>query len=236
MTNLPILDVLAVCAVGSLLCLDRVVGQWMFSRPVVAAPVIGLLLGDLHTGLTAGAVIELFWIDRLPLGIYLPPNETLVAVLVASASILAAGLSGHPASGGLVSLAVLLFLPLGILAQRLDYWHAARCERLAREALQAAGQADISAVARCHWSAVAGHLLMAAGWILMVLPPGIAILYLAYPRMPAFAVRGLTLLYGILPLLGVAAALNQYPQRGALPLFCVLFLSATVLIGFLRGG
>lgn len=52
-----ILNVITVSVVGGILCLDRVVLQVMISRPIVAAPLIGLILGDLYTGLVAGAFI-----------------------------------------------------------------------------------------------------------------------------------------------------------------------------------
>ena len=57
-----IVNVLIVSIVGGILCLDRIFVQALISRPIVAAPVIGLILGDPYTGLIAGAFIELFWI------------------------------------------------------------------------------------------------------------------------------------------------------------------------------
>ena len=63
-----IMNVLIVSIVGGILCLDRIFVQVLISRPIVAAPVIGMILGDPYTGLIAGAFIELFWIDRLPIG------------------------------------------------------------------------------------------------------------------------------------------------------------------------
>jgi PTS system mannose-specific IIC component len=234
MANELIIPIISVCFAGGILCLDRVVGQFMFSRPIVAAPVIGLILGDLETGLIAGTFIELFWIDRLPLGIYLPPNDTLVAILIAAAAILTARTHGQ-SSPGLISFCVLLFSPLGILAQRLECRNAGRNEQLARKALHDAKRGDARSIAAKHLLAVARHLFLTAGLILVALPAGIALTSWLYPQLPPFAVRGLTLLYGLLPLLGVSVALNQNQRRGAIPLFCAVFLAATILIGFIRG-
>ena len=72
--NTMILKIIIVSVVGGILCLDRVVLQAMISRPIVAAPVIGLILGDPYTGLIVGAFIELFWIDRFPIGAYFLPT------------------------------------------------------------------------------------------------------------------------------------------------------------------
>ncbi len=75
--------------VGGLLCLDRIFLQTMLSRPIVMAPVVGLLLGDSYTGLIIGAIFELFWIDRAPIGIYIPPNDSVASAFAAALAILA---------------------------------------------------------------------------------------------------------------------------------------------------
>jgi len=61
----------------------------MISRPIIIAPIIGLILNNPYAGLIIGAMIEMFWIDRIPIGIYIPPNDSLVAVLATSVAILA---------------------------------------------------------------------------------------------------------------------------------------------------
>ena len=89
-----ILKLVVVSIVGGILCLDRIVLQVMISRPIVAAPLTGLILGDPYTGLITGAFIELFWIDRLPIGAYIPPNDTVAAILITASSIESAPLLG----------------------------------------------------------------------------------------------------------------------------------------------
>src|SRR5581483_1666951 len=64
---------LVVALVMAFLSLDETaVGNFMFSRPIVTGPVIGLLLGRTDIGLELGAVIELIWIGDLPVGAHLP--------------------------------------------------------------------------------------------------------------------------------------------------------------------
>jgi mannose/fructose/N-acetylgalactosamine-specific phosphotransferase system component IIC len=74
---------------GGLICLDRVFIQAMLSRPVVIAPLIGLLFNSPYTGLIIGAFIELIWIDRIPVGTYIPPNDSIAAILATSTAIIA---------------------------------------------------------------------------------------------------------------------------------------------------
>jgi PTS system mannose-specific IIC component len=229
-----IMNVMIVSLAGGILCLDRVVLQAMISRPIVAAPVIGILLGDVYTGLIAGAFVELFWIDRLPMGGYVPPNETLVAILISAGVILSAELIGTLPSG-LIALAVFLFLPLGIVAQKLESHLCHKNEVMIQEAMGAAEQGDTRAIACMHLCAILRYYLLSAGLILCFLPLGVAVLTWGYPRLTGFIVRGLEILYGILPLLGCAVALHTITIRGAVPFFCAVFLAATVGIAFYRG-
>jgi PTS system mannose-specific IIC component len=229
-----IMNVIIVSFVGGILCLDRVVLQAMISRPIVTAPVIGLLLGDTYTGLIAGAFVELFWIDRLPMGGYIPPNETMAAILITAGVILSAQIIGDLPSG-LITLAVLLFLPLGIVAQKLECRLNRKNQAMIQEAMRNAEQVDTEAIARKHLHTILRYYLISAGFILCFLPTGVAVLTWGYPRLAGFMVRGLDILYSTLPLLGCAVALHTITVRGAVPLFCAAFLTATVWIACYRG-
>jgi PTS system mannose-specific IIC component len=231
--NAMILNVIVVSLAGAFLCLDRAVLQVMISRPIVAAPAIGMILGDPYTGLIAGAFIELFWIDRLPIGAYIPPNDTMASILITASAIESARLLGNM-SQGVIALSVLLFIPLGFLAQRMELWLSRESEKSTREALIDAARGDIQAIARKHFSAILKTYLLSAAFMVTALPIGIAAITWLYPRLAPFVIRGLTLLYSLLPLLGAAVALNTISIRGTVPIFCAVFLAATVVIGFIR--
>ncbi len=229
------LKLIAVSIAGGILCLDRIVLQAMISRPIVAAPLIGLILGDPYTGLIAGAFVELFWIDRLPIGAYTPPDDTVVAILITASSIESARLLGGP-SQGLIAFAVLVIVPFGILAQRLELWLWKGNEDLVEEALGDAAKGDTGAIARRHWTAILKAYLLSVAFILIAMAALIPAMTWIYPRLALSVVRGLRLLYGLFPLLGVAVALNTINIRGTVPIFCAAFLCVTAIIGFIRGG
>lgn len=47
--------------------LDLFNGLTHFHRPVVLGPLVGLILGDLHTGILVGGTLELIWMGLAPL-------------------------------------------------------------------------------------------------------------------------------------------------------------------------
>jgi PTS system mannose-specific IIC component len=228
-----IMNVLIVSIVGGILCLDRIFAQAMISRPIVAAPVIGLILGDPYTGLIAGAFIELLWIDRLPIGAYIPPNDTIAAVLIAAGAIESGRILGHLPQG-LIALAVLVFIPLAILEQKMELWVIFGNEKLARDAVRDAARGDIRSISRNHLRAALRGWLLPTGMILIALPLGVGAMTWVYPRLAPWAIRGLSLVYGMLPLIGAAVAFNAVNLRGALPIFCAVFLMMTVILQYIR--
>jgi len=228
-----IMNVLIVSIAGGLLCLDRVFIQTLISRPIVAAPVTGAILGDPYTGLIAGAFIELFWIDRLPIGAYVPPNDTVAAILIAACAIESGRILGHLPQG-LIALAVLIFVPFAYLAQQMDRWIIRGNEKPANDALKNVLSGAPPAIARKHLFAALKIWLLSAGLFLIAIPIGIGVMTWGYPRLTPRIIRGLDLVYGLLPLIGTAVALNTIHLRGALPIFCAVFLSATVILHYIR--
>jgi PTS system mannose-specific IIC component len=226
-------NVLIVAIVGGILCLDRIFAQVLISRPIVAAPVIGLILGDPYTGLIAGMFIELLWIDRLPIGTCILPNDTIAAVLIAASSIESGLILGH-LSQGLIASAVLVFIPLAFLAQKMELWVIKANERLARNAVSGAAHSDIRSVSRNQIRAALKGWLFPTGMILIALPLGIGVMTWGYPRLMPWATRGMDMLYGFIPLIGVAVALNTMNIRGKFPIICALFIAMTFVLHYIR--
>ena len=56
-------------------------GNAMLSRPIVVAPLLGLLLGDLHTGLLVGAAVETIFMGVVNIGVSSTAEPALAAAL-----------------------------------------------------------------------------------------------------------------------------------------------------------
>lgn len=57
-------------------------------RPIVIGPLVGLILGDLHTGLLVGGTLELVWMGMVPLAGAQPPNVVIGGVIGTAFAIL----------------------------------------------------------------------------------------------------------------------------------------------------
>jgi len=121
---------LLIALIGGIVDLDSTATwQFMISQPIVAAPLTGLFLGNLYgeaaaglkLGLMVGVILQLVWIEQLPLGMNVPPDAALASVL----SVALGFISGHSYESYserevCYTVALLLAVALGLLGRSLD--------------------------------------------------------------------------------------------------------------------
>ena len=56
-------------------------GTESLHRPIVSGLVIGIILGDIRTGLIAGGTLELVWMGLVPLAGAQPPNIVIGGIV-----------------------------------------------------------------------------------------------------------------------------------------------------------
>lgn len=146
---------------GGLLALERrAFLQAMFSRPLVAATSMGLLLGEMESGLYVGLLLELYHLGAANLGAALPENDTIAATGVsaaASACALSTGGGGTPA---IWALAVILFGWVGILGRKVDRWLEPYNSRLSRKAVARAENGELRGAVRQNLWGMWPHFLI----------------------------------------------------------------------------
>lgn len=223
-------DVVQVTLVGGLLALDRRGAfQLMISQPLVVIPILGLMLGQLDTGLWLGALVQLLWMSSLIVGASVPPNETLASVVIGGAALLYARHFG-PADVTVQSMAVLAGAPVAWVGRWLDI-------RLERENISLCARADEAARAGTPFALsrlpaigllrtfAAEASLIGAGLVV-----SLALLWLVRPLLGRPEVKAIEVVgVYLLPALGLAVAMTTVRRRRALLLSAASFL--LVLLG-----
>jgi PTS system mannose-specific IIC component len=212
---------------GGLLCLDRVFIQAMISRPVIIAPIIGLLLHNPYAGLVIGAFVELIWIDRIPIGTYIPPNDSITAVVATSTAVIAGQKLGGISPPELIALAILIAIPCGILAKQMDILIIKSNDTLSDQALAEAKKNNIRGIEQKIYLGLIKVFLFDVFYILAIFIPSVIWLY---PKLNATVISTLSFTYYFLPLLGIAVAINMLKLQKAIPVFCAIFLVVAVLL------
>ena len=117
--------------IAALGALDCQLGTLYAFRPIVLCPLVGLVLGDLQTGLAIAASLELLFMGSISIGAYVPPNETVGGVL-ACAFAISLGESTEAAIALAMPIAVLT-LSLKNIIHALDPFFVDMAERFAEK-------------------------------------------------------------------------------------------------------
>lgn len=96
----------------------------IIERPLVQGLIWGLLTGDISLGVSVALVFELFWLDLIPAGTFIPPNAA-AANLTALCLVTVFGFS-EPSQ---VVFPLLLAFPLAWVSSRLEQAHRRRQDR-----------------------------------------------------------------------------------------------------------
>ncbi|UOQ91949.1 PTS N-acetylgalactosamine transporter subunit IIC [Halobacillus shinanisalinarum] len=84
-----LLEAILVALWAGIIGIDLYVGLTHIHRPVVSGLVVGLILGDVTTGLIIGGTLELIWMGMVPLAGAQPPNVVIGGVIGTAFGIIA---------------------------------------------------------------------------------------------------------------------------------------------------
>jgi PTS system mannose-specific IIC component len=192
---------------------------------------MGLLLGDLVSGLSVGVVLELFFLGSASLGAALPDNDTLTASGTAAAAATMAAATGAGSTPAIWSLAVLVFIGLGRVGRGLERLLEVHSARLARVALASAEAGNLSRAMRQNlwgmWPHFVLYGLTTAGCALVGFLLGGALERLPSSLLPLL--RGLAWAYPAMASVAAAIAVQGSHARRA-PLHAGLAAAAVTLV------
>ncbi|SHE94216.1 PTS system, N-acetylgalactosamine-specific IIC component/PTS system, fructoselysine and glucoselysine-specific IIC component [Seinonella peptonophila] len=77
-------------------------------RPIFTGPIVGLIMGDLQSGLVVGATVELMFLAVIFVGTAVPPNPTISTAIATAFAVI---------GGGGAKLAIATALPIALIGQ-----------------------------------------------------------------------------------------------------------------------
>ena len=215
----------------ALVCgLDRVAMlQVMLSRPIVAAPLTALVLGQPLLGLQIGVMVELLWLARLPVGAAVPPDDTQVAV---AASALAVILSHSFNSSGvnLLLICLMVAIPLGKIGQFFERLARQYNGHLAKQVDAALDSGSLLGAELQHLRGLTNFSLAAVGTYAVIMTGGLLVIPIVWPFVQQPLSYSSAWVQLALPLVGIAVILGTINVSRAITLFCASFCMAFLLM------
>ena len=203
------------------ICAIDDIGTQMIRRPLLIAPVVGLILGDLETSLYIGATLEVMWMGGGNVGAYSAPD-----IISGTAIGTALGI----ASGGTAT-AVALAVPTSLLAQQLLVLYRSGIVYLNPIADKIAESGDFSKVFRIN------YIPMCIAFLIRAVPTFLAIYFGAgaidavVAALPESIMEGLSVAGAIIPSVGIGLLMLMMIKKGELWTFLIAGFTLAVYLG-----
>lgn len=195
---------------------DWQLGTLYAFRPIVLCPLVGLVLGDLQTGLAVGASLELLFMGSISIGAYVPPNETVGGVL-ACAFAISLGESTEAAIALAMPIAVLT-LSLKNIMRVIDPFFVDMADRFA-------AQGNVKGIYAIHF--LLGNALGCVLYFILCSTAfylGVDAVKGLLDMIPQFAIDGFGIAANILPAMGFAMLGRLVLTKQVMPYFFLGFL------------
>lgn len=208
-------------AIWSGICgIEQFDGLESLHRPIVSGLVIGLILGDVKTGLIVGGTLELVWMGLVPLAGAQPPNIVVGGVVGVSLAILS-HIDPQAAVG--------LSFPFAVIAQMLVTLMFTVFTPVMHKADEYAKNADAKGIELINYSQL---LIRFIFWGLIAF----VVVYFGAERtsylvnlMPEKLIRGFSVAGGMMPAVGFAMLLNIMLKKQYVPFLIIGFVLAAYL-------
>ena len=194
-------------------------GSSNLGRPLITATLVGLVLGDLKTGIMVGATLELVWLGAFPIGASNPPEMVSGSIIGTSYVIL---------TGAEVASAVLLAVPVASLVQMVwDFLMMFAVPMLNAKADKYAEECNASGIDMMHYIAIIIQtiplgLIVASGFYF-----GSPVIESVVNSIPQWLSSGLAYATGIIPAIGFAMIARMIMNKQLVSfLFIGFFLAA----------
>ena len=213
-----LLKAILITIVAWLLSLEYMNGHFGFSRPLVAATIIGTLLGDIKTGIIVGSSLQLIFMGISGVGAAVPPDAIIGTVIATAFSILA-----HQNVEVSLSLAV----PVAVASQALDIFARTATTGLMHMADKAAEEERYNKLELAHYL---GGLVIFVRVAIIVFPAiyfGVGVVENLISVIPASILKGLEVAGGMLPAVGFGMLLTMLDIKKLKPFYFIGFALAT---------
>ncbi|MGE5673534.1 MAG: PTS mannose/fructose/sorbose/N-acetylgalactosamine transporter subunit IIC [Mycobacterium leprae] len=202
---------------GLLYLSRRLLGDMQLERPIVVGPLVGLILGDVKTGLEIGAAFELIFMGAQAIGGAVPPNLVIAGILGSAFAI---------TTGKGVEAALVVAVPAALVGTTFELFAKTVSPIFVHGADKYAEEGNIGGI----------NLMFALGNLLHFLAYAVPVFVALYfgansvsaltAMIPARVMHGIQAAGNLLPALGFGLLLNSLGAKHLMPYFFIGFAIA----------
>ncbi|WP_179031430.1 PTS mannose/fructose/sorbose transporter subunit IIC [Paenibacillus kribbensis] len=214
--------VAAICGMGSVL------DEGQTHRPIIACTLIGLVLGDLKTGIILGGTLELMALGWMNVGASMAPDAALASVISTILVIV-----GHQSIGAGIAVAI----PIAAAGQVLTIFVRTITVFFQHLADKYAESSNFRGIELCHFIALLLQgLRVALPAVLVAIAAETGLVTALLDAIPEVITKGLQIAGGFIVVVGYAMVINMMSAKYLMPFFFLGFVIAAFtsinLVGF----
>lgn len=196
-------------------------GQNMADRPIVVGALVGLVLGDLKSGIIMGAALEAVFMGAVNVGGATPLNPSFATVLGVGFAII---------SGSGVEIATTLSVPLGLLGGLMESMMNIVISLFAGQFDEAAKQGEQKKIIFLHYGLWFLRYIVFSAVVFIAVILGAAPVKVFVESIPEVIMNGLATTGGLLPAVGFAMLLKMLWNTR----LAVFYFLGFVLVAYLK--
>ena len=222
------LQLILLVIVAAIAGMGSVLDEAQFHRPLVACTLVGLVLGDIQTGIILGGTLEMLALGWMNVGAAMAPDAALASVISAVLVIV-----GHQSIGAGIAVAI----PIAAAGQVLTIFVRTITVFFQHLADKYAETGNTRGIEMCHFLGLSlqGIRVAVPAAIVGVLA-GTDAVNAMLAAIPQVVTRGLQVSGGFIVVVGYAMVINMMEVKKLMPFFFIGFIIAAFtgvnLIGF----
>ena len=212
------LQIVLIFIVACIAGMGSILDEFQFHRPLVACTLVGLVLGDMKTGIIIGGTLEMIALGWMNIGAAVAPDAALASII--STILVIAG--GQDIGAGIA-----LAIPLAAAGQVLTIIVRTITVAFQHAADGAAERGSLRAITWIHISALFLQAMrIAIPALIVALSVGTSEVQMLLSSIPDVVTSGLNIAGGMIVVVGYAMVINMMRAGYLMPFFYLGFVTA----------
>lgn len=200
--------------------MGSVLDEFQTHRPLIACTLIGLVLGDLKTGIIIGGTLEMMALGWMNIGAAMAPDAALASII--STIIVIAGKQD-------ISAGIAIAIPIAAAGQVLTILCRTITVFFQHQADKCAQNGNLTGIDMCHLGALGIQALrVSIPAVIVASFVGTDIVQNMLAAIPEWVTRGLQVGGGVVVVVGYAMVINMMEAKHLMPFFFLGFVVAAI--------
>ncbi|MFM2484906.1 PTS mannose/fructose/sorbose transporter subunit IIC [Celerinatantimonas yamalensis] len=212
------IQIVLIFIIACLAGFSSILDEFQFHQPLVACTLIGLVLGDMKTGIIIGGTLQMIALGWMNIGAAVAPDAALASV-ISTILVIAGGQS--------VGAGIALAIPLAAAGQVLTIIVRTITVGFQHAADKAAESGNLSAISWIHCSAlILQAMRIAIPATIVAVSVGTDSVHAMLSAIPEVVTNGLTIAGGMIVVVGYGMVINMMRAGYLMPFFYLGFVTA----------